>query len=71
MRFRKEVVQSVCSSAYTDSTEIDIDRINKLLRNIGHEEDCLSRRDQDILLDEAIGHHDKRSIPVSNLMKLM
>ena len=49
---------------------IPIDGINKLLVNIGHKDDCLSRQEQDELLDEAVGHHDTRDVPVEKILEL-
>lgn len=50
---------------------IPIDGINKLLVNIGHKDDCLSRQEQDELLDEAVGHHDTRDVPVEKILELV
>mmetsp|Transcript_40157 Transcript_40157/g.82625 ORF Transcript_40157/g.82625 Transcript_40157/m.82625 type:complete len:95 (-) Transcript_40157:576-860(-) len=68
-RFKKELFKSVAPSP--TATEIDVEGINMLLRNIGHESDCLSRQEQDTLLDEAVGHHDTRSIPVEKVLQLV
>lgn len=65
-RFKKELLKSVIRG-----NVIPIDGINKLLVNIGHKDDCLSRQEQDELLDEAVGHHDTRDVPVEKIMELV
>jgi len=60
-RFKKELLKSV----------IPIDGINKLLENIGHSDDCLSKQEQDELLDEAVGHHDTRDVPIDKIMSAL
>ena len=67
-RFKKELLKSVIP---TGASFIPIDGINKLLVNIGHKDDCLSRQEQDELLDEAVGHHDTRDVPVEKIMELV
>mmetsp|Transcript_16748 Transcript_16748/g.48080 ORF Transcript_16748/g.48080 Transcript_16748/m.48080 type:complete len:120 (+) Transcript_16748:215-574(+) len=67
-RFKKELLKSVLP---TGESVIPIDGINKLLVNIGHKDDCLSRQEQDELLDEAVGHHDTRNIPIEKIMSAL
>uniref|UniRef100_A0A7S1Z4Q3 EF-hand domain-containing protein n=1 Tax=Trieres chinensis TaxID=1514140 RepID=A0A7S1Z4Q3_TRICV len=67
-RFKKELFKAAINP---DSKEVEVERINQLLKNIGHEEDCLSKDELDVLLDEANGAHDKRVIPVEKMMQLI
>ena len=67
-RFKKELLKSVIPSG---ESVIPIDGINKLLENIGHSDDCLSKQEQDELLDEAVGHHDTRDVPIDKIMSAL
>ena len=67
-RFKKELLKSVIPSG---ESIIPIDGINKLLVNIGHSDDCLSKQEQDELLDEAVGHHDTRDVPINKIMSAL
>lgn len=67
-RFKKELLKSVIPSG---ESVIPIDGINKLLVNIGHSDDCLSKQEQDELLDEAVGHHDTRDVPINKIMSAL
>jgi len=64
-RFKKEILRP-----YVGKNEsLQIEDINALLTNIGHEEDCLSEQEQTELL--AAAGSTNRSIAISKMMELM
>lgn len=67
-RFKKELVKALGAPS---SSAIEIDSLNQILINIGRPNDTLSDADLELLLKEAGGVDNKRSIPVEKIVQLM
>jgi hypothetical protein len=65
-RFKKEILQPYIGA----NGKVQIDQVNSLLTNIGHEQDCLSPREQTEFL-QAAGSKDNQSITVTKMMELI
>mmetsp|Transcript_43711 Transcript_43711/g.105416 ORF Transcript_43711/g.105416 Transcript_43711/m.105416 type:complete len:121 (+) Transcript_43711:236-598(+) len=64
-RFKKEVLRPYVG----ENGALQIEDINAMLKNIGHEEDCLSEKEQTEFL--AAAGSTNRSIEASKMMELM
>jgi hypothetical protein len=70
-RFKKELLKGASIPMNSPDASVEVERLNVLLRNIGREGDCLSREELDVILDEAMGGHERRELSVEKVLQLL